>query len=63
MVSKRGKRHTIEQEVLDEEVALLGSRDGALRRQNRVLIGIDGHIPSRVTEFFLTDWMNGQRIG
>ena len=40
-----------------------GVRDGALRRQNRVLIWIDGHIPSRVIEFFLTDWMNGQRIG
>ena len=36
--------------------------------QLRVLIWIDGHIPSRVMEFFLTDWiqenaMNGQRIG
>ena len=29
----------------------------AARRQNRVLIWIDGHIPSRVIEFFLTDWM------
>ena len=38
-------------------------RDGALRRQNRVLIWIDGHIPSRVIEFFLTGWMHGQRIG
>ena len=26
-------------------------------RQNRVLIWIDGHIPSRVIEFFLTDWI------
>ena len=38
-------------------------RDGALRHQNRVLIWIDGHIPSRGTEFFLTDWMHGHRIG
>ena len=39
-----------------------------LRRQNRVLFWIDGHIPSRVIEFFLTDWvqenaMHGHRIG
>ena len=34
-------------------------RVGALRRQNRVLIWIDGHIPPRVIEFFLTDWMQG----
>ena len=32
-------------------------------RQNRVLIWIDGHIPPRVTEFFLTDWMHGHLIG
>ena len=38
-------------------------RDGALRRQNRVLIWIDGHIPPRVIEFFLTDWIQGHRIG
>ena len=35
---------------------------------NRVLIWIDGHIPSRVVEFFLTDWIQedalyGHRIG
>ena len=34
----------------------------ALRRQNRILIWIDGHIPSRVIEFFPTDWMRGRRI-
>ena len=39
-----------------------------LRRQNRVLFWIDGHIPSRVIEFFLTDWiqedsLHGHRIG
>ena len=39
------------------------SKPQALRRQNRVLIWIDGHIPSRVIEFFLTDWMHGHRIG
>ena len=38
-------------------------RDGALRLQNRVLIWVDGHISSRVIEFFLTDWMHRQRIG
>ena len=38
-------------------------RDGALGRQDRVLIWIDGHIPPRVKEFFLTDWMHGHRIG
>ena len=32
-------------------------RDGALRCQNRVLIWIDGHLPPRVIEFFLTDWI------
>ena len=26
-------------------------------------IWIDGHIPSRVIEFFLTGWMHGQRLG
>ena len=41
----------------------LNVRGGALRRQNRVLIWIDGHIPSRVIDFFLTDWMHGHRIG
>ena len=39
-----------------------------LRRQKRVLFWIDGHIPSRVIEFFLTDWvqenaMHGHHIG
>ena len=37
-------------------------RDGALKRQNRVLIWIDGHISSRVLEFFLTDWIQGNAI-
>ena len=37
-------------------------------RQNRVLIWIDGHIPSRVIGFFPTDWiqenaLHGHRIG
>ena len=51
-----------------KELAASNVRDGALRRQNRVLIWIDGHLPPRVTEFYLTDWiqedaMHGQRIG
>ena len=33
----------------------LTSGTWSLRRQNRVLIWIDGHIPPRVIEFFLTD--------
>ena len=41
--------------------ATLNVRDGALRRQNRVLIWIDGHIPSRVIEFFLTVLSNPSR--
>ena len=40
----------------------LNVRDGALRRQNRVLIWIDGHIPPRVLELSLTDWMHSHRI-
>ena len=36
-------------------------RDGPLRRQNRVVTWIDGHIPSRVIEFFLTVLSNPSR--
>ena len=35
--------------------------DGALMRQNRVLVLIYGHTQSRVKEFFLTDGMQAVR--